>query len=86
MLVLLDATILTNFARVDLTSVMRDLWGDQVCTTVDVLMEYEAGIKAAGLPPSRWKQLSALKLTPMSEFLHRGCFRDLDQESEAVWQ
>ena len=64
MLVLLDATILTNFARVGLTSVVRDLWGDQVYTTVDVLKEYEAGIRAAGLPQSGWKQLSALALTP----------------------
>ena len=61
MLVLLDATILTNFARVELTSVPIDLWGDQVYTTVEVLREYEVGIRTAGLPTLVWKQVTALR-------------------------
>ena len=64
MLVLLDATILTNFAQVGLSVVLKELWGDQVCTTAEVLSEYEAGTKTAGLPPSSWKELSVLVLTP----------------------
>jgi len=64
LLVLLDATVLTNFGRVGLTSAPLDLWGDQVHTTVKVLDEYNAGIRAAGLPPMAWEELSSLILTP----------------------
>lgn len=67
MLVLLDTTVLTNFARVGLTQVMTDLWGDQVCTTEDALREYRRGINAAGLAPLAWHQLSILTLTPEEE-------------------
>ncbi len=67
MLVLLDTTVLTNFARVGLTQVMADLWGDQVCTTGDALREYERGTSAAALPPLAWHQLRILTLTPEEE-------------------
>ena len=67
MLVLLDTTVLTNFARVGLTQVMTELWGDQVCTTEDALREYKRGTSAAALPSLAWRQLSILTLTPEEE-------------------
>lgn len=69
MLVLLDTTILTNFARVGLTQLMTELWGEQVCTTVAALHEYQVGISTAGLPPLAWKQLSLVKLSSEEEFM-----------------
>lgn len=69
MLVLLDTTILTNFARVGLTPVISDLWGEQICTTVEALHEYQAGISTAGLPPLAWHELRVLELAPEEEIL-----------------
>ena len=77
MLVLLDTTILTNFARVGLTQVMTDLWGEQVCTTVDALREYGTGISAAGLAPLAWHQLNILTLTPEEENIAAAQFERL---------
>lgn len=67
MLVLLDTTVLTNFARVGLTQVMTDLWGDQVYTPEDALREYRRGISVAGLAPLAWHQLSILTPAPEEE-------------------
>ncbi len=69
MLVLLDTTIRTNFARVGLTQLMTELWGEQVCTTVGALDEYQVGVSTAGLPPLAWKQLRLIKLSPEEELL-----------------
>ena len=77
MLVLLDATILSNFAQVGLSVVLKELWGDQVCTTAEVLSEYEAGTRTAGLPPLSWKGLSVLVLTPDEHGLASNLFSRL---------
>jgi predicted nucleic acid-binding protein len=63
LLVLLDTTILTNFALVELASVPGTLWGNRVSTTAEVLEEYNAGIESAVLPREDWKDLKRLVLT-----------------------
>ena len=63
MIVVLDNTVLSNFAQSQISSVIFMLWGDQVCTTPDVISEYHAGIKSAGLPASSWKSLQIQKLS-----------------------
>jgi predicted nucleic acid-binding protein len=77
LLVLLDTTVLTNFARVGLTHVMIDLWGDQVCATGDALREYKRGTSAAALPQFAWRQLSILTLTPEEENMAAARFKRL---------
>ena len=56
---------------------MTDLWGEQVCTTVDALREYRAGISAAGLAPLVWDQLNILTLTPEEENMAATRFKRL---------
>jgi predicted nucleic acid-binding protein len=63
MIVVLDNTVLSNFALAQIASVIFMLWGDQVCTTPDVISEYHAGIMSAGLPASAWKSLQIQKLS-----------------------
>jgi len=46
LLVLLETAILTNFARVGLTPILADLWGDQVATTEEALEEYAAIVRS----------------------------------------
>ena len=69
MLVLLDTTVLTNFARVELASAPLRLWGDQVYTTAEALAEYHAGAQTAGLPRLAWKELRILESTSEEQAL-----------------
>jgi predicted nucleic acid-binding protein len=63
LLVLLDTTVLTNFALVGLTSIPKDLWGDNACTTSEVLEEYAAGVETGKLPRADWTQLKTIILS-----------------------
>ena len=62
-LILLDNTVLSNFAQAKIVSAVFSLWGDQVCTTTEVMEEYKAGIASVGLPKSAWKGLKIAKQT-----------------------
>lgn len=64
MTVLLDTTVLSNFARVKIDHVLQEIWSDQVCVTVEVAEEYQAGVKAGRLPSLASKELKILTLTP----------------------
>jgi len=69
LLVLLDTTVLTNFALVGLPSIPKDLWGDKACTTTDVLEEYAAGVETSKLPRVDWTQLKAVHLASEEQLL-----------------
>jgi predicted nucleic acid-binding protein len=63
-LVLLDNTVLTNFALVNRPDLVLDLWGSGSATTLAVMTEYQAGVTSRGLPADIWDPL--LQLTPNS--------------------
>jgi predicted nucleic acid-binding protein len=63
-LVLLDNTVLTNFALVNRPDLVLDLWGSGSATTSAVMTEYQAGVTSRGLPADIWDPL--LQLTPNS--------------------
>lgn len=63
-LVLLDNTVLTNFALVNRPDLVLDLWGSGSATTSAVMTEYQAGVTSRGLPGHIWDPL--LQLTPNS--------------------
>jgi predicted nucleic acid-binding protein len=69
LLVLLDNTILTNFALVGLTSVLRELWGKRAATTEEVLEEYAAGIATGKLPRVDWTHLTTIVLSSQEKVL-----------------
>ena len=69
MLVLLDTTILANFALVGLTTILTELWGDQVATTEEVLEEYAAGVGSGKLPLVDWMHLKTIALSPQEKVL-----------------
>ena len=77
MLVLLDTTILTNFALVGLTSIPKALWGDQACTTTEVLEEYAAGIESGKLPRVHCTQLKTIFLSSEEQLLGAQTFPNL---------
>jgi predicted nucleic acid-binding protein len=77
LLVLLDTTVLTNFALVGLTSIPIDLWGDQASTTAEVLEEYAAGVETGGLPRVDWTQLKPIILSSEEQLLGVQMFHNL---------
>lgn len=60
--VLLDNTVLTNFALVDRTDLVMDLWSSAACTTQSALDEYEAGAASGLLHPDAWAELVVVTL------------------------
>ncbi len=62
--VLLDNTVLTNFALIGRTDFVFDLWS-AACTTPAGQAEYQAGIKAHDLPANAWISLEVTPLTPV---------------------
>jgi predicted nucleic acid-binding protein len=63
-LVILDNTVLTNFGLVQRPDLVMRLWPGTVCTTQEVVDEYQAGVRVAGLLPEAWEDLPVLDLTP----------------------
>lgn len=64
--VLLDNTVLSNFALVERTELVMDLWPD-ACTTPAVEAEYAAGTEGRDLPADVWERLTVLTLTPVEK-------------------
>lgn len=84
MLVLLDTTVLTNFALVGLTSIPKDLWREQACTTAEVLEEYAAGVVAGRLPRVDWTKLNTIRLSSEEQLFGVQMFPNLGR-GERTW-
>ena len=61
--VLLDNTVLTNFALIGRSDLILDLWPD-ACITPAVQAEYQAGVTSRQLPVDAWQSLPIVTLTP----------------------
>ncbi len=66
-LVLLDNTVLTNFALVNRPDLVLDLWGADSAATPAVMTEYQAGITRRGLPADIWDSLVQLTPNPVEK-------------------
>lgn len=62
-LVLLDNTVLSNFALVKRSELLSQLWGDTICTTQEVLIEYARGVASGVVPAVMWNKLVTIELT-----------------------
>jgi len=61
--VLLDNTVLTNFALVGEARLVKHLWATRACTTPAALDEYEAGAASGMVPAEAWADLPLVTLT-----------------------
>ena len=61
-LVLLDNTVLSNFAHVNRSDLVMDLWAS-CATTLEAWQEFQNGITIGKLPKNAWKGLSRIELT-----------------------
>ena len=67
-LVLLDNTVLSNFAEVKRTDIVLSLW--KACTTTpDAWRECQSGVAIGRLPEEAWKTLPITRLTPPEQEL-----------------
>jgi len=62
-LILVDNTVLSNFALVKRADLVLRLWATAAGTTSSVLAEYRAGAASGVLSPQAWAQLPVLTLT-----------------------
>ena len=65
--VLLDNTVLSNFALIQRCDLVLSLWNNACATSSAVLAEYQAGVERGILPVGAWDELAVLSLNP-SEF------------------
>lgn len=71
-LIILDNTVLTNFALVKRPDLVLDLWPSGAATTPEVMAEYQAGVTSRGLPADIWDPLLQLALNHAeNEFAER---------------
>jgi hypothetical protein len=66
-LVLLDNTVLTNFALVGQDNLPTRLWSDAACTTTAAYGEYLAGAAVGILPADAWRDLIQVALDEREE-------------------
>jgi predicted nucleic acid-binding protein len=61
--VILDNTVLTNFALVGRADLVTHLWPTKACTTPPVLDEYRSGVASGLVPADFWADLTVITLT-----------------------
>jgi predicted nucleic acid-binding protein len=61
--VILDNTVLTNFALVGRADLVIHLWPTTACTTPPVLDEYRSGVASGLVPADLWADLTVITLT-----------------------
>lgn len=61
--VLLDNTVLTNFALAECASLAARLWDDALCTTSSVIAEHRRGVSQGSVPEGAWDDLPLVELT-----------------------
>lgn len=66
-LVLLDNTVLTNFALIERPDLVLGLWGESAATTPVVMEEFQAGVHRRELAGNAWQALSLVRLSPAEE-------------------
>lgn len=64
MTILLDTTVLSNFARVKLDYVLQQIWGNEVFIALEVAEEYQVRVNTGRMPSLASIELITLTSTP----------------------
>lgn len=67
--VILDTTVLSNFAHVQRPDLVYLLWPNLTRTTPAAMEEYAAGVRSGAVPPDIWRDLELVELTPEEDRL-----------------
>lgn len=71
MIILLDNTVLSNFALVQQTLLLKQTLTPHAATTEYVMLEYETGVQQHQLPIVDWTWLPVLSLLPDEQVLYK---------------
>lgn len=82
-LVLLDNTVLTNFALIEQPKLVLNLWAS-ACTTPAVWAEYRAGVAIHQLPIDAWQSLAVVTLTTAERAFANGLSQRLGAGERTV--
>jgi predicted nucleic acid-binding protein len=63
----LDNTVLTNLALVGQVDLVFQLWSGRICTTEDVLREYQVAVQKGLLPGYAWSDLHVVTIKQSEE-------------------
>jgi predicted nucleic acid-binding protein len=74
-IILLDNTVLTNFAGVKRPELLQAVFGPDIATTSQVMAEFNAGVALGHTPMTDWHWLPVLTLTPAEQTLYRQLLR-----------
>jgi predicted nucleic acid-binding protein len=61
--IILDNTVVSNFAQANLLHMLFSMWNGQIATTTDVFLEYQAGVRVGKLPATGEIQFLMVDLT-----------------------
>jgi predicted nucleic acid-binding protein len=79
MIVLLDNTVLSNFALIRQADLLKQLFGDLATTTSQVMVEFELGIQLRRLPTTNWSWLPILTLSATEYQIYQQFLNQLGQ-------
>ena len=78
-MVLIDNTVLSNFALIHQPESIQQAFIEQVCATVDVFQELTVGMRLGRLPQRDWTWLRQVSLTGVEEAQCRQFIIHLDK-------
>ena len=78
MIVLLDNTVLSNFALVGEPNLLQETLGENAATTSQVMDEFLTGVKKGRVPATNWDWLRVLELSEPEQPLYEQLLRQLN--------
>lgn len=78
MRLVLDNTVMVNFALIQRTNWLQAFWPDALVTAEDAWAEFQAGIRLGRLPDADWSWLTILSLTETERNLQNQMVPPLD--------
>jgi predicted nucleic acid-binding protein len=78
MILLLDNTVLSNFALVGRSDLLQQALGTAAATTAQAMAEFETGVKLGRIPTTDWKWLPTLTLSPVEKDLYQQLLQRLN--------
>lgn len=78
MTVLLDNTVLSNFALVERPDLLKEVLEGAAATTAEVMAEFEAGVDVGRVPATDWSWLPVLTLVASEDVLYQQLRQNLN--------
>ena len=78
MIILLDNTVLSNFAQIERSDLLHLAVGESAATTTQVITEFANGVRKKRVPATDWGWFQILALTSDEETLYQQLLRQIN--------